>query len=391
MSYLEGLPGKSEVRSIGDNMKLVGLIVNPIAGMGGTVGLKGTDGVEILDMARKLGAKPEAPSKAILALKKLLPVKDKIRILTASGDMGENQCKEAGLSHDVVYSLGIESSSNDTLLAARTIMDRNVDILMFAGGDGTARDIYTAVGNKLVTVGIPAGVKIHSPVYGNSPEQAGELSRMYITDANVEIMEVEVLDIDEEAYREDRVTTRLYGYLMVPHNRKFLQNKKAPTPLGEAEGQMAIALDIVDSMEDDTYYVIGPGTTTRAVMRTLGLESSLLGVDIVRDKKLVALDCNEKEIIKTIDGKNSKLIITPTGGQGYLLGRGNQQISKEVIRLIKKENIIIIANQSKIIALRGNPLLVYTGDHEVDSYLTGYYKVKIGYGTDLMCKVEGLG
>lgn len=372
-------------------MILVGLIVNPIAGMGGTVGLKGTDGGEILEMARKLGAKPEAPSRAILALKKLLPIKDKIKILTSSGDMGENQCKEAGLEFEVVHRTDSDSSSNDTVEAASTMKNKNIQLLMFTGGDGTARDIFNAVENSLVTIGIPAGVKIHSPVYGNSPEQAGELARMYLTDGNIAVMEEEVIDIDEAAFRENRVATRLYGYLKVPYNRKFLQNKKAPTPLGEAESQMAIALDIVDSMEEDTYYVIGPGTTTRAVMTALDLESSLLGVDIVKNKKLVALDCNEKQIIEAIDGNKAKLIITPTGGQGYLLGRGNQQISKDVIKLIKKENIIIIANQSKIIALRGNPLLVYTGDHEVDSYLTGYYKVKIGYGTDQMCKVEGLG
>ena len=372
-------------------MKLISLIVNPIAGMGGAVGLKGTDGGEILKMAKTLGAKPEAPRRAILALERLLPIKNKIKILTSSGDMGENQCREAGLEYEVIHRVDSDSSSNDTVEAASKMMNRNVELLMFTGGDGTARDIFNAVENDLVTIGVPAGVKIHSPVYANSPEQAGELTRMFLTDGNISVMEEEVVDIDEAAFREDRVATRLYGYLKVPYNRKFLQNKKAPTPLGEAEGQMAIALDIVDSMEDDTYYVIGPGTTTRAVMTTLGLDSSLLGVDIVMNKELVALDCNEKEIIETIKGYKAKLIITPTGGQGYLLGRGNQQISREVIKLIKKENITIIANQSKIIALRGNPLLVYTGDHEVDDYLSGYYKVKVGYGADQMYKVEGLG
>lgn len=388
---MEGLSGKDEIVMTGDEMKLIGLIVNPISGMGGAVGLKGTDGGEILQMARKLGARPEAPGRAILALERLLPIKEDIRILTSSGDMGENQCLEAGLDHEVIHTLASDSTSSDTVAAAEKMMERKVDLLMFTGGDGTARDVFKAVKDQIVTVGIPAGVKIHSPVYANSPQQAGELARMYLKEGNIAVMEEEVIDIDEEAFRDNRVATRLFGYLKVPYNRKFLQNKKAPTPLGEAEGQMAIALDIVDSMEEDVFYVIGPGTTTRAIMTTLGLEGSLLGVDIVKNRKLIALDCNEKEIIKTIKGHKAKLVITPTGGQGYLLGRGNQQISREVINIIKKENIIIIANQSKIIALRGNPLMVYTGDHETDTYLTGYYKVKVGYGTDQMYKVKGLG
>lgn len=371
-------------------MKKIGLIINPIAGMGGKVGLKGTDGIDILDKAIKLGATQEAPSKAIKALLKLNPIKEELLILTASSDMGENQCKALGFNYEVVHKSNNITNPPDTLKTAKIMEERGVDLIIFVGGDGTARDVYRAVENRIVVLGVPAGVKIHSPVYGNTPELAGELALLYLRDGNLHIREEEVVDIDEEAFRSNQVQTRLFGYLKIPYSKEFLQNKKAPTPLGEEASQKAIALDIIDNMKENTYYLIGPGTTTRAIMDDLNLPNTLLGVDIIKDKTIIKLDCNEKDILGILGKNGGKLIITPTGGQGYLLGRGNQQISDKVLQRIGKENIIIISPNSKIIELSGNPLRVYTGEETTDHYLDGYYRVKVGYGMDIMYKVSGI-
>ncbi|WP_025640736.1 ATP-NAD kinase family protein [Schnuerera ultunensis] len=370
-------------------MKKIGLIVNPIAGMGGKVGLKGTDGIHILNKAVRLGATPEAPAKTLKALKKLLPVRDRLVIVTCSGNMGQEEAENMGFRTNIVYSSKEPiTNSNDTKLGAKKIEEEGVDLLIFVGGDGTARDLYESVGNKQLVLGIPAGVKIHSPVYANTPEKAGELALLYVTGKNMVVREEEVVDIDEEAFRKDMVRTQLYGYLKVPVDKKFMQNKKAPTPLNEETTQKAIALDIVDHMDKDTCYIIGPGTTTRAIMQALSLPYTLLGVDVVMNRKLIKKDVSERDLLNYVNQYPSKLILTPTGGQGYLLGRGNQQISGEVVKKIGKENIIIVSTNSKIIELRGKPLLVYTGDEKVDQMLKGYYRVKVGYGMEMMYGVE---
>lgn len=366
-------------------MKKLGLIINPIAGMGGKVGLKGTDGKDILKKAIELGASMEAPRKARKALERLIDIKEELLIVTCSGIMGEDIARDLGFKVKVVYhSVNSSTSTEDTKAGVGKILEEKVELLLFAGGDGTARDVFSIVGTNQLSVGIPAGVKIHSPVYGNTPENSGDLAMLYLAGKINTVREDEVIDIDEEAFRNDQMKTRLYGYLKVPVNKKFMQNKKAPTPLDEESSQMAIALDIVDNMEEDTYYVIGPGTTTRAIMRTLDLPFTLLGVDIIKNKRIVELDCSEETILNNIKDKKSKLILTPTGGQGYLLGRGNQQISSSVVQEIGKKNIIIISTDSKLINLRGKPLLIYTGDRKTDEQLKGYYRIKVGYGVEKM-------
>lgn len=370
-------------------MKKLGLIINPIAGMGGKVGLKGTDGNHILNKAIRLGAIPEAPAKALKALEKLLPIKQQLLIVTCSGNMGQNQAENLGFSNSIVYNTQSHiTNSNDTKVGVKKIIDENVDLLLFVGGDGTARDVYESVGNKQLVLGIPAGVKIHSPVYANTPEKAGELALLCITREDITVKEEEVVDIDEEAYRSNLVRTSLYGYLKVPSNKKIMQNKKAPTPLSEEAVQKAIALDIIDHMEKDICYIVGPGTTTRTIMQTLNLSYTLLGVDIVMNRKIIKQDAAEKDLLNYVNTYPSKLIITPTGGQGYLLGRGNQQISSEVVNKVGKDNIIIVATNSKIVKLQGKPLLIYTGNERTDEMLKGYYRVKVGYGMEVMYEVS---
>lgn len=367
----------------------IGLIVNPIAGMGGSVGLKGTDGEDILEKAISLGSVPKAHIKAMTALKELLPIKDEIKIITCEGIMGEKEAKELGFEVEVIQNTNREAStSKDTLSACKFMLSKNIKILLFVGGDGTARNIYQAVGNKLVTLGIPAGVKIHSSVYAINPKLGGNIALKYIKDEIKSSVEKEVVDIDESQYRLGKVNTRLYGYLKVPNDKKSMQNKKAPTPLSEEASQKAIGLFIVDNMKKDTIYIIGPGTTTRAILDNLNLDSTLLGVDIVKNKEIVKLDANENDILDFIKGAKCKLIITPTGGQGYLLGRGNQQISAKVIKEIGKENIIVVSTLYKLQNLKFQPLYVDTFSEEVDSLLSGYMKIVVGYKDEIVYPVK---
>lgn len=370
-------------------MKL-GLIVNPIAGMGGKVGLKGTDGPEILEKARKLGARPEAPTKATKALKELTSIKDELEIITYPGFMGESSAKDAGFDPKVIGDKKDDTSPVDTEEAANKMIEMGVDLLLFAGGDGTARNIYNAVGDKLVVVGIPAGVKIHSGVYALHPRSAGELALAYLTDDQLSTKEAEVMDIDEEAFREGRVTAKLFGYMRIPFLRNLLQGQKAGGIETEEAALDGIAETIIDEMEDDKYYIIGSGSTLRPIMEKLELENTLLGIDIIKNKELVASDANEQEILEIIGDDKAEIIVTVIGGQGYIFGRGNQQLSGEVIKKVGKDNIRVAAPKNKLLSISGNALLVDTGDEEVNAMFNGYIKVLTTYETESVHKVKGL-
>lgn len=368
-------------------MKKIGLIINPIAGMGGSVGLKGTDGM--VEEAIKRGSKPKSLDKVRIAIEELRSIEHMVEIITCSCDMGENALTDFNFKTKIVYSsTNKQTTSGDTIQAAKKILEENVDMIIFAGGDGTARDIYKAVGEKIVCLGIPAGVKIHSPVFAKTPIRAGEIARLFAEGGTTLTAEAEVLDIDEVEYRKGNVNTKLYGYLRVPLERRLMQNKKAPSPQNEKSQQYAISREVINDMVEDTYYIVGPGSTTRSLMEILNLPYTLIGVDLIYNKKLVALDVSEKEILNYINEKPSKLIITPTGGQGYLLGRGNQQISSDVIKIIGKKNIIVVATKDKIANLKGEPLLVDTGEQESDDMLKGYTKVITGYMEKVIYKIS---
>lgn len=357
-------------------MKTIGLIVNPISGMGGRVGLKGTDGVAA-EAARR-GAIRQAGSRAAAALQELLPVRDDVCFLCAGGEMGAGLVHELGFPNiQVVYWFEGESTAEDTICAACAM--RDADLLMFAGGDGTARDVYQAVGENITAIGIPAGVKIHSPVYAIRPEAAGKLALKYLKGNCRYTREAEVLDIDETAYRNGRVNTNLYGYLQTPDDRDYMQHGKAPSPLSEHAEQCSIAYEMADQMKPDTNYLIGPGSTTRTLMELLGLPDTLLGVDLIRNGKLVQVDLGETDILQHMTKKPTHLIVTPTGGQGYLFGRGNQQLSPTVLRQIGKDRLHILATREKILRLYGRPLLLDTGDENIDRMLSGYVRIIVGY------------
>ena len=263
-----------------------------------------------------------------------------------------------------------------------------VDLLLFAGGDGTARDIHGAVGTYVVVLGIPAGVKVHSAVFARKPAGAGELAALYLQGKAKGTAESEVMDINEEDYRRGILSAKLYGYLRIPRERRHMQSLKAGSAESERHAQEAIATDIVESMSDDCFYIIGPGTTTRAIMEKLNLEYSLLGVDLVYRRRLVGKDLNEKEILEKTKGGRTKIVVTPIGGQGYILGRGNQQLSPRVIEQAGSENILVAATGRKINSLMGRPLLVDTGDGETDRMFGGYHKIITGYREKIIYRIE---
>jgi len=367
----------------------LGLIINPVAGIGGRVGLKGSDGPEVQSRALELGAQPEALDRTVQALEKIARPEG-IEIVTYPGEMGEAAAGMRGFRLRVTGSIQKEkTTAEDTKRAARELFEAGVRLLLFAGGDGTARDIYNAVGDSLPVLGIPAGVKIHSGVFATCPRNAGELASLFLSGRPMDMREAEVMDIDEEALRRGVVSARIYGYLKIPFERRLIQNMKSGTQPSEGTSRAAIAADVSERMEDDTFYIVGPGTTTREVVTRLGLEKTLIGVDIVTKKSLVASDVSERSILALCAGRRARIIVTPIGGQGFIFGRGNQQISSRVIREIGKDNILVISTAEKIHSLRGRPLLVDTGDPGLDQDFRGYRKIITGYHVESVYYVSG--
>lgn len=366
----------------------IGLIVNPIAGMGGKVGLKGTDGKVVLTKALEMGAKKESPRKTVKALKCLAGIGSNLSIVTYSGDMGESECLKAGLSPVVIGESGKTTTPEDTERAAEKMMDQGVDLILFSGGDGTARNIYNIVKDNIPVIGIPCGVKIHSAVFAKNSVDAGMLVMNIYNNTAVNCVEREVMDIDEESLRNDKVKARLYGYMKVPYNKKYIQNLKSGGMVNDDHNLSCIANYVIENMEEDSYYIIGAGTTTRRITTEMNVDYTLLGVDVVYKGELILKDACESDLLVISKNRKCKIIVSPIGGQGFLFGRGNQQISSDVIMNVGKENISIISTPEKMIALLGSPLLVDTGDSQMDDYLKGIYKVVVGYDNFYVWKCE---
>lgn len=364
-----------------NNMKKLGVIINPLAGLGGRVGLKGSDGEEVVEKALALGAKPESPLRASYALSQMVEVKDKIRVLTYGGDMGENQLKELGFPVEVLGSAAApRSTAADTIKAAQLMRDAGADLILFVGGDGTARNIFEAIGDSVPVVGVPAGVKIHSAVYATNARNAGLAAKDFLEGVVDEVTLSEVMDIDEELFREGRLSAKLYGYMKVPMAGNRMQHTKSSS-VSEHDELMGVVGHVITKMEEDTLYIIGPGTTTKAIMDELKLPATLLGVDVIKGGEVLASDVSENQLWELIKnpGEKVKIIVTIIGGQGNLFGRGNQQISPRVIRRVGKKKVIVAATGSKLNSLFGEPLKVDTGDPALDEELSGYIEVVKGF------------
>ena len=344
--------------------KTVGFIVNPVAGMGGAVGLKGTDGKKVLEKAILLGAKPIASQRAETFLAELVEADD-LHWIVGAGVMGEVEAKKCGLIYEAIGEWKDQTSSNDTQKMAKAMLDAGVDLLVFCGGDGTARDILKAVGNKVPVLGVPTGVKMHSAVFAITPLAAAKITLRYLW-MGLPLREAEVMDIDEEAFRTGHLSAELYGYVLSPFEPHLIQGNKmeSPTTENEVQNQAAIAIYLIEEMKPEILYIVGPGTTTRTIADLLDQKKTLLGVDLLQDKKIVANDVNEKQILQATEGKDAWIIVTPIGGQGFIFGRGNQQISSKIIRQVGLNKIMVVATKSKLDRLKS--LRVDTGDSGLD-------------------------
>ncbi len=366
----------------------LGLIINPMAGLGGTVGLKGSDGREIVEQALAQGAQPKAGERAALALEKLRGVNMQ-PVLTVAGEMGATVLEQAGIAYETVMPAPPVSSAGDTYEAVLRLCENKIDLLLFAGGDGTARDVLDALqacgrAETLPVVGIPAGCKIHSAVYAVTPSRAGELVALLEQGEPLTLKQAEVMDLNEAAYRSGELFARCYGYLSVPADEARMQAMKQGGVNSEALALQDIATDVVENMEDEVLYFIGAGTTTAAVMDELGLPNSLLGVDAVLNRQLLASDMDERAMLALLDkgagkARKAKIVVTAIGGQGHIFGRGNQQFSPAVIAKVGGENIIVIVTNEKLRALQGRPLLLDTGSVELDKKLAGVKPVVTGF------------
>lgn len=368
----------------------IGFIVNPFAGIGGAVALKGSDGKETRDEALKRGAERKASSRAMQALEQLSEVASQIDWYTAAGELGEQQLKSVGHQAHVVYTPeSAQTEAQDTKEALTKLIEQGIDLLLFAGGDGTARDVASVIGDsELPVIGIPAGVKIHSGVYAVTPKAAGKVLAELVSGRLTTLRDADVMDIDEEAFRKGTVRAKRYAELMVPGELEYMQSVKMG---GKESSELVladIAADVIESMDDDALYIMGSGSTVAAIMEDLGLENTLLGVDVIRSQSVVASDVGQKDLEKLVEEHESVyLVITLIGGQGHIFGRGNQQLSPLVIRKVGKSRIVLVATKTKLESLEGRPLIADTGDQTLDEELQGFMPVITGYHDRTMVAV----
>jgi predicted polyphosphate/ATP-dependent NAD kinase len=369
-------------------VKRVGFLINPIAGLGGTVGLKGTDGTRMLREAIRKGAKPVSPERALRFLKEVQRRDKEVEFLTAPGNMGENIADQLKMGHELIGRIGRKTTAQDSIRITRLMKRKRADLIVFCGGDGTARDVLKGVGRAMPVLGVPAGVKIHSSVFAINPVAAAESAIAFLR-GQIPSRLGEVVDVDEVAFRKNMLSVKLFGYLTTPDSGSLMQGSKSATEQSENAELDAIAEYFLERIDPTNTYVLGPGSTIERIARRLGFKKTPLGVDVIRgDGKVLGLDVDERTLLGLVGKSSAKIVISPIGGQGFLFGRGNQQISPEAIRRVGVENITVVGSRNKIEALHPRRLLTDSGDQEIDQQLRGYLRVVTGYREEMVVKVE---
>lgn len=409
---------------------MIGLVVNPVAGVGGPAGLAGSDGADVQSLAVSRGARSRVQERAALALSVLAAQHPGLVVATGAGEMGADAVRAAGLVPSAVYAAsGSMSEGADTSRAVAAVAAAGAELILVVGGDGTLRDaasglgvagrVFTTqqertarsggrgcapdVGESLLNcvptgrepelqipaiLGIPAGVKMYSPVFAVSPRAAGALAADWVTRGGLPTADREVLDIDEAAMRRARVDPTLYAMLRVPFLAGRTQARKAATPASEAAAVETAARGAVARMMPGVRYLLGPGGTTAEIARQLGIDGSPLGVDVVLDGVVVVRGASEHELLAEISRGPAQAVVTVIGGQGFLLGRGNQQLSASVLRALGDDPLLVVAPEQKLIDLHGRPLLVDTGDLALDEQLAGHVRIITGVGTSSLYAVS---
>ncbi len=387
----------------------VGVIVNPVAGMGGRVGLHGTDGEELLAEALRRGAAPVTPARARRALRRLAELAlaaeltgrsgvAQLVVLCPPGEMGAGVVAASGLSAEVLeLALPARTAGADTAAAARLLAAAGVDRVLFAGGDGTAADVVAGCGPELPVIGIPSGVKMRSGVFATGPEAAGELAARFLADPRRPTAVAAVLDAPVAGAGPgagpgggSELAGVLRGLATVPAlGRGTLIGPKSGSAFGSPLELAALARAVAAELEPGALYLFGPGSTTGLVLAELGLASTPLGVDAVRDGKLLGSDLAESELLGLMAGSSrTRLVLGVIGGQGVLLGRGNQQLGPAVLARLRADDVVVLAAAEKLLALDPPRLLVDAGDEEPLAWFTSYQRVRVGPARFVMMRVE---
>ena len=368
----------------------LGLIVNPIAGMGGSVGLKGTDG-DLVTQARALGAVALAAGRAKIALSQLVGAGKKPRVLTCSGVMGADVARGCGFEISILHRIGKGATgAADSRAAARAIAARKPDLLLFVGGDGTARDLLPIVGTTTPILGVPSGVKMHSAVFAATARAAGQVAREFLDAANRESMlrDAEVMDRDRSADAATAPSPRLFGIVRTPSLSFLVPGAKSASRVTDQQALAGAVRRVAGLLRDKHISLLGPGSTMQQVKRACGFAGTALGVDAVQEGRRLALDLNEAGILDLVEEFPARLVMGVIGGQGFLFGRGNQQFSGRVIRRVGIENLTVLSSMEKLMALPGRRLLVDTGDAGLDRLLRGFIRVSVGAKRTLLMPVE---
>jgi len=372
----------------------IGFIINPIAGMGGRVGLKGTDGV--VDKAISLGAIPVAPQKALGMLKEFhssYSNQDNVHWYTCEGSMGDDALTAAKITNKtIIYTPSHTSTSaHDTREAGKKFLESQIDLLVFCGGDGTARDLFSVLDKKIPLLGIPAGVKMHSSVFGITTSATAKMLHEFIK-GRLTIGDTEIMDLDEDLYRKGEWKVRLFGVVKGIVEPTYIQvGKESFESVSDDAVKEELADHIHDEMEKnkEVLYLFGSGGTIDFIAKKLGFDHTLLGIDAIYQNQLVGKDLNESQILDLLNKhKKAKVLLSPIGAQGFILGRGNLQLSPRVIKKIGLDNILIVATPSKL--SHTSILRVDTGDRKVDALFMKreFYMVLIGYRLSRVVKIQ---
>lgn len=374
----------------------IGLVVNPWAGIGGPAGLKGSDGAGCVQAALAASSLPQVAARLAAMFEACGEAAQAASWYAADGAMGLAALQAAGLSASAVVPVDSPSQAADTRRASCILAGMGIDLLLFAGGDGTAREVLDGLRDagalgSLPVLGLPAGVKMQSAVFANHPTAAGRLLRQLQQNGLALCTDAEVMDLDEEALRQGRITPRLYGYLQLPLAPSLTQGGKTRHASGSGAQRQAIARGFAEGMEARSLYLVGPGSTTQALLDLLAVDGTLLGVDAVRgDGTLLLRDAARRELEDLAGAWPAPLhlVLSPIGGQGMVLGRGNQQISHRLLRAAGKRGLHVLAPRDKLMSLHGGVLRIDSGDAQLDAQFNGYLPVTTGYREQTMWPVS---
>lgn len=370
----------------------LGFIVNPYAGIGGPLGFKGSDLAELQQQARAGHCELRAPARAKVFLQHLVTLADaaSFHILSAPGILGADILAECQIPHDCLAgAVPAECTASHTQTYAKALIAAGVDLLIFVGGDGTARDIYTAIGERALVLGVPAGVKMHSGVYAINPQLAAELVASMTKGELISDAYCEVRDIDEALFRQGQVKAKYFGQMRAPFAAEHVQAVKQ----GGIENEELVILDIADHLKNilagNALIIWGPGSTTQAVLREWGYDSTLLGVDALTPSGELKLDVDAKTLLQLAEKYPTlELVVSAIGGQGHILGRGNQQLTPELLYKVGRDHLHVLATKAKLATLVGRPLYLDTGSHELDAKWRGLLPIITGFENHVLYPVR---